>query len=153
MNFDIFSSNRICSSDSFRISQEHGKQLEEKLNASEKARKEAEAKLRDAEGLQAKLGAAEKALKEAQDKAAAMQDRIDQIDAREADLIKKFDVQSEKFGGIFLLSTNLLEPIFCFYLSGADRPFVLQQIGSGRSTQRILKIYKIPSLNPGPCWS
>ena len=31
-----------------------------------------------------------------------MQDRIDQIDAREADLIKKFDAQSEKFGGIFL---------------------------------------------------
>ena len=95
-------------SHSFRISQEHAKQLEEKLNASEVARREAEAKLRDAEGLQAKLDAAEKALKEAQDKAAAMQDRIDQIDAREADLIKKFDIQSEKFGGIFLLSTNLL---------------------------------------------
>ena len=47
-------------SDSFRISQEHAKQLEEKLNASEVARKIAEAKVRDAEGLQAKLDAAEK---------------------------------------------------------------------------------------------
>ena len=97
-----FSSDRNCFSDSFRISQEHGKQLEEKLNASEIARKKAEAKVRDAEGLQAKLDAAEKALKEAQDKAAAMQDRIDQIDAREAELIKKFDAQSEKFGGNIL---------------------------------------------------
>ena len=86
-------------SDSFRISQEHAKQIEEKLNASEVARKKAEAKVRDAEGLQAKLDAAEKALKEAQEKAAAMQDRIDQIDARETELIKKFDAQSEKFGG------------------------------------------------------
>ena len=72
------------------------------------ARKKAEAKVRDAEGLQAKLDAAEKALKEAQDKTAAMQERIDQIVAREADLIKKFDIQSEKFGGIFLLSMILL---------------------------------------------
>ena len=85
----------MCFSDSFRISQEHGKQLEEKLNASERARKEAEIKLRDAEGLQAKLDAAEKALKEAQDKVAAMKDRIDQVDAREAELIKRFDAQSE----------------------------------------------------------
>ena len=108
LNVDIFYSDCIHFSDSFRISQEHGKQLEEKLNASEIARKKAEAKLRDAEGLQAKLDAAEKALKEAQGKAAAMQDRIDQIDAREAELIKKFDIQSEKFGGIFLWSTNLL---------------------------------------------
>ena len=108
LNFDIFSSERLCSSDSFRISQEHGKQLEEKLNASEMAHKKAEAKVRDAEGLQAKLDAAEKALKEAQDKASAMQDRIDQIDAREAQLIEKMDIQSEKVGGIFLLSTNLL---------------------------------------------
>ena len=104
LNFGIFSSDCIRFSDSFRISQEHGKQLEEKLNASEMARKKAEAKVRDAEGLQAKLDAAEKALKEAQDKAAAMQDRIDQIDAREAELIKKFDIQSEKFWGIFLLT-------------------------------------------------
>ena len=90
-------------SDSFRISQEHGKQLEEKLNASEKARKEAEAKLRDAEGLQAKLEAAEKALKEAQDEAASMKEKIDRVNAREADLIKRMDEQSEKFGGSFSL--------------------------------------------------
>ena len=85
--------------DSFRISQEHAKQLEEKLNGSEIARTKAEAEARDAEGLQDKLDAAKEALKEAQDKAAAMKDRIDQIDAREADLIKRFDAQSEKFGG------------------------------------------------------
>ena len=91
-------------SDSFRISQEHTKRLEEKLNASEIARTKAEAKARAAEGLQAKLDAAEKALKEAQDKAAAMKDRIDQIDAREADLIKRFDAQSEKFGGTISVS-------------------------------------------------
>ena len=82
-----------------RISREHSKQLEAKLNASEVARTEVEAKARVAEGLQAKLDAAEEALKEAQDKAAAMKDRIDQIDAREADLIKRFDAQSKKFGG------------------------------------------------------
>ena len=103
LGFLPFSSNcNILFSDSFRISQEHAKQLEEKLNASEVARKKAEAKLRDAEGLQAKLDAAEEALKEAQDKAASMQDRIEKIDAREADLIKKFDAQSEKFGGDIL---------------------------------------------------
>ena len=96
----------VIFADSFRISQEHGKQLEEKLNASEVARKKAEAKVRDAKGLQAELDAADKALKEARDKAAAMQDRIDQIDAREVDLIKKFDAQSEKFGGDFLMSMN-----------------------------------------------
>ena len=87
-----------------RISQEHAKQLEEKLNASEIARKKAEAKAQDAEGLQAKLDAAEKALKEAQDKAVAMKDKIDQVDAREAELIKRFDAQSEKFGGKNFLS-------------------------------------------------
>ena len=32
-----------------------------------------------------------------------MKEKIDQFDAREADLIKKFDVQSEKFGGIFIV--------------------------------------------------
>ena len=82
-----------------RISQEHAKQLEAKLNASEVARTKAETKARVAEGLQAKLDATEEALKEAQDKAATMKDKIDQIDAREADLIKRFDAQSEKFGG------------------------------------------------------
>ena len=97
----------VLLSDSFRISQEHAKQIEEKLNASEVARKKAEAKVRDAEGLQAKLDAAEKALKEAQDKAAAMKDKIDQVDAREAELIKRFDAQSEKFGGNILCR--------CFY--------------------------------------
>ena len=84
--------------DSFRISQEHAKQLEEKLNASEIARTQAEAKARAAEDLQAKLEAAEEALKEAQDKATAMKNKIDQIDAREA------DAQSKKFGGNSLLS-------------------------------------------------
>ena len=91
-------------SDSFRISQEHAKQLEEKLNASEIARAKAEAEARAAEGLQARLDAAEKALKEAQDKVATMKDKIDQIDAREAELIKRFDAQSEKFGGKCFLS-------------------------------------------------
>ena len=76
---------------SLKISQEHAKQLEAKLNASEKARKKAETEAQAAVNLQAKLDAAEKALKEAQDKAAAMRDRIDQIDTREADLIKRFD--------------------------------------------------------------
>ena len=97
--------------DSFRISQEHAKQIKEKLNASEIARKKAEAKARDAEGLQAKLNAAERALKEAQDQVAAMKDRIDQVDARETELIKRFDAQSEKFGGKILLSMVFLELI------------------------------------------
>ena len=88
--------------DSFRISQEHARQLEEKLNASEISRKEAEAKAQATEDLQAKLEATEKALKEAQDEAAAMKEKIDRIDAREADLIKRFDAQSEKFGGNIL---------------------------------------------------
>jgi septal ring factor EnvC (AmiA/AmiB activator) len=88
--------------DSFRISQEHAKQLEQKLNASEIARKEAEAKAQAANVLRTKLEAAENALKEAQDKAEAMKDKIDQIDAREAGLIKRFDAQSEKFGGNIL---------------------------------------------------
>ena len=87
-----------------RISQEHARQLEAKLDASEVARAKAEAKARDAEGLQAKLDGAEEALKEAQDKATAMKGRIDQIDARDADLIKRFDAQSEKFGGKIFLS-------------------------------------------------
>ena len=77
-----------------RISQEHAKQLEAKLDASEVARAKAEAEARVAEDLQAKLDAAEEALKEAQDKAAAMKNKVDQIDAREADLIKRFDAQS-----------------------------------------------------------
>ena len=103
LGFLPFHSNcNILFSDSFRISQEHAKQLEEKLNASEIARKKAEAKARDAEGLQAKLDATEKALKEAKHKAVAMKDKIDQIDAREAELIKRFDAQSEKFGGNIL---------------------------------------------------
>ena len=101
--------------DSFRISQEHGKQLEEKLNASETARKKAEAKARDAEGLQAKLDAAKKALKEAQDQVASMKDKIDQVDTREAELIKRFDAQSEKFGGNNLLSMILLKPILFLF--------------------------------------
>ena len=84
------------------------------------ARKKAEAKVRDVEGLQAKLDAAEKALKEAQDKAAAMQERIDQIDTREAELIKKFDIQSEKFGGIFLLNAIAFQILLGFLKSMAS---------------------------------
>ena len=91
--------------DSFRISQEHARQLEEKLNASEIARKEAEAKAQAARVLRAKLEAAEKALKEAQDEAAAMKEKIARVNAREADLIKRMDEKSEKFGG----GTSLLE--------------------------------------------
>ena len=87
------------------------------MNASEIARKEAEAKARAAEVLRTKLEAAENALKEAQDEAAAMREKIDQIDTREAELIKRFDAQSEKFGGNTLLSMLRLDPTFFLFNS------------------------------------
>ena len=99
-----------------RISQEHAKQLEAKLNASEEARQKAESKAQAVVNLQAKLDGVEKALKEAQDEAAAMKDRVDHIDTREADLIKRFDAQSEKFGGKVSLSTILAFALILFGL-------------------------------------
>ena len=63
-----------------------------------------EAKAQAAEDLQARLNATEEALRGAQDKAVVMKKKIDRVDAREADLIKRFDAQSEKFGDKFSFS-------------------------------------------------
>ena len=51
-----------------------------------------------------------------------MQDKIDQIDAREAELIKNFDIQSEKFGGIFLVDEFIGVDVLFVYLGDADHP-------------------------------
>ena len=62
---------------------------------------EAEAKARATDDLQAKLDAAEEVLKEAREEVKAMKEKLDRVDTREADLIKRMDEQSEKFGGSF----------------------------------------------------
>ena len=121
----------IFLADSFRISQEHAKQLEQKLNASETARKEAETKVQAANVLRTKLEAAEKALKEAQDKAEAMKDKIDQIDAREAELIKRFDAQSEKFGGNILCRWIAWSRHFIFIWLLTDHPLYCSRQARG----------------------
>ena len=84
--------------DSLRISQEHARELEAKLNANERALKEAESKTLATEHLQAKLEAAEKALKEAENKASASEEKITQLAAREADIVNRLDALSNSFG-------------------------------------------------------
>ena len=77
-----------------RIAQEHAKELEKKLEASEKARKDAEAKAASAEDLQIRLNAAESALN----------DRDEQIAQREADITARLDKQSDRFSSTVILS-------------------------------------------------
>ena len=50
------------------------------------------------EHLQAKLEAAEKALKEAENKASASEEKITQLAAREADIVNRLDALSNSFG-------------------------------------------------------
>ena len=52
-----------------------------------------------------------------------MKDKIGQIDVREAELIKRFDVQSEKFGGKILLFMFFPKPMKkSLYSNCTDHP-------------------------------
>jgi hypothetical protein len=82
------------------IAQEHAKELEKKLEASEKARSDAEAKSASAEDLQSWLDAAELALS----------DKNEEIFQREANIIGRLDKQSNRFSSTVVLS---LLHIFC----------------------------------------
>ena len=93
-----------------------------------------EAKAQTAKDLQSKLAIAEEALKQAQDKVATMKDKIEQIDAREAALIERFDTQSEKFGGKLSLSTGLA--LLWFHSGCADRPCFCSRKDRGEIHQK-----------------
>jgi hypothetical protein len=82
------------------IAREHAKELEKKLEASEKARSDAEAKSASAEDLQSWLDAAELALS----------DKNEEIFQREANIIGRLDKQSNRFSSTVVLS---LLHIFC----------------------------------------
>jgi hypothetical protein len=70
-----------------RLAQERNKELEKQLEASEKARSDAEAKAASAEDLRVRLNTAESALSE----------REEQISKREAAIIARLDTQSIRF--------------------------------------------------------
>jgi uncharacterized protein (DUF3084 family) len=70
--------------------QEHILELEKKLEASENARKDAEAKAASANELQTRLDSAELALKE----------KSEQVAQREADVVERLDKLSDKFSGM-----------------------------------------------------
>ena len=72
-----------------RLAEERAKNLEAKLAASEQARVAAETRAKNADELQAKLEAAERAL----------EDKTKYIADREAAVIKRFQIQCEKFTG------------------------------------------------------
>ena len=94
----IFSYRLLCCNFLFPgalcTTQENAKELEKKLEASEKARKDAEAKAASAEDLQIRLNAAESALN----------DRNEQIAQREADITARLDKQSDRFSSTVILS-------------------------------------------------
>ena len=77
-----------------RIAQEHTKEFEKKLEASEKARRDVEAKAASAEDLQIRLNAAESALN----------NRDEQMAQREADITARIDKQSDRFSSTVILS-------------------------------------------------
>jgi hypothetical protein len=76
------------------IDQEHAKELEKKLKASEKARRDAEAKAASAE--------------------LALSDKDEQISQREANIIARLNTQSTRFSSTVVL---FLLRIFCFMFS------------------------------------
>lgn len=69
-----------------------------KLDANEKALKEAESRALAADDLRTKLEAAEKALKEAEDKASASEVKITQLATREAGIVERLNALSNSFG-------------------------------------------------------
>lgn len=87
---------------SLKISQKHTKELEAKLEATEKALKEAENKTSAVEGLQARLDAAEEALKEAKARASTaeknLSDKVKEVTSREAGIKKRLDELTTSFG-------------------------------------------------------
>jgi len=97
---------------SLKISQEHVKKLEAKLDANEKALKEAESRALAADSLQIKLEAAEKALKEAEDKASASEEKVTRLTTREADIVNKLDALSNSFGS----KPKILFCDYCLFL-------------------------------------
>ena len=87
---------------SLKICQQHTKELEAKLEATEKALKEAESKTSAVEGLQAKLDAADEARKEAEARALTaennLSDKMKEIASREAGIKKRLDELTTSFG-------------------------------------------------------
>lgn len=92
---------------SLKISEKRAEVLEAKLDASEKALKEAESRASTADALQAKLEAAEKALKEAEDRAAASEEKLTGMATREAGIMERIITLSDSFGSKSKLSAFL----------------------------------------------
>ena len=89
MHFSTLSCNSFLFADTLNISQKRAKELEIKLAASEQAGEDAEARALTADDIRVKLVAAERAL----------EDKMKQTAECEAAIIKRFNVQCEKFTG------------------------------------------------------
>ena len=98
--------------DALKISEKQIDTLEQQLEASERARRDAEAEAKKVDELKAKLEAAEKACDDAKAKAASFEERIARIDERETSLVSRIKALSNKFYG---WSYDLLTSCFAYF--------------------------------------